>query len=374
MPNNNGRGPLKRGAPQSVIKFGEKVNGYRMMYLGGADNSDFTIVYDAVAGRQSGGIDYIYLFNDEAVNVIANALPLYTPGANIQESGVLFSDISDSMSDDFWVGSVSSMPYDESTAEYGITHTLASTYIMLDPDWSNDVEPTSTPRVQIAHGQSDITRHESYFKKELAPNYEDKSSEHEYVDLGLPSGTLWAKMNVGATSETDYGLYFAWGETEGYADVSTKAFSWNDYKYGTSSSNLTKYNTGDNKKVLDLEDDAAYVNWGPEWRMPTKEQCNELFNTAYVTNAWVTDYNGSGVNGRLFTSVSNGNTMFVPAAGTCQDGSVPVVGNYGCVWASSRYPRSTGAADYFKFNSNSASVSDDHYRYSGQSVRGVVNK
>ena len=224
--------------------------------------------------------------------------------------------------------------------------------------------------------KNDIKRSDSYRFGEYAdaPNYEDKSSEHEYVDLGLPSGTLWAKMNVGATSESDYGLYFAWGETEGYADASTKAFSWNDYKYGTSSSNITKYTATNNKMVLELEDDAAYVNWGPEWRMPTEEQCNELFNTTYVTNAWVTDYNGSGVNGRLFTSVSNGNTMFVPAADICQDGDVPRVGNHGGVWASSRNSRSISTAYYFKFNSNGASVSDDMYRYSGMSVRGVVNK
>lgn len=180
MPNNNGGGPLKIGSPKSVIKFGEKINGFRMMYTGTVDDSNFTITYDSVAGETGRDGDLIYLFNDEAVNVIASALPLYTPGANIQESGVRFTDIQDSMSDDFWNSSMTDMPYDESTTEYGITHTLASTYMMLDPDWSNDVEPASTPRVQIAQGQSDITRHESYFKEEMSPNYKFQKELPKY--------------------------------------------------------------------------------------------------------------------------------------------------------------------------------------------------
>ena len=202
----------------------------------------------------------------------------------------------------------------------------------------------------------------------LADPYNGKA----YVDLGLPSGTKWATMNVGANSETDYGLYFAWGETQGYADASTKAFNWSDYKYGTSG-NLTKYNTTDGKTVLDLEDDAARANWGGNWHMPTKEQCDELFNTTYVTNAWVTDYNGSGINGRLFTSVINGNTMFIPAAGGCRGGGVYGVGSFGNVWASALYSESVEDAWNFYFYSGGAGV-DGSSRYYGQSVRGVVGQ
>ena len=201
----------------------------------------------------------------------------------------------------------------------------------------------------------------------------DAFNGHEYVDLGLPSGTLWAKMNVGANSETDYGLYFAWGETEGYTDASTKAFSWVDYKYGDGST-FTKYNSTDGKTALDLEDDAASVNMGGDWHMPTNEQFQELLNTTYVTNTWVTNYNGSGVNGCLFTSVSNGNTMFVPAAAICQDGRVGNVGNYGDIWASTRDFRGVKIACYFDFTSSKTRVLDDGYRYSGQSVRGVIGQ
>lgn len=208
--------------------------------------------------------------------------------------------------------------------------------------------------------------------------YVDPYNGKAYVDLGLPSGTQWAKMNVGASSEKDAGLYFAWGETTGYtaSQVGTgegqKAFSWNDYKYGISSSNLTKYNATDGKTVLDLKDDAAHVNWGGDWHIPTKEQCEELFNTAYVTNAWVTNYNRSGINGRLFTSVINGNTMFIPAAGYCGVGEVDNVGNYGYVWASALSSENVLNAWSFYFNSGKAGVYGSGYRCYGRSVRGVV--
>lgn len=196
---------------------------------------------------------------------------------------------------------------------------------------------------------------------------------HAYVDLGLPSGTKWATMNVGANSEADYGLYFAWGETQGYADASTKAFSWNDYKFNPSGdgSTFTKYNETDGKTVLDLEDDAAHVNWGGDWHMPTKEQCEELFNTSYVTNAWVENYQNSGVNGRLFTSVSNGNTMFIPAAGYCEDGGVYSVSSIGYSWASALNSNLIFYAWNSFFDSHGTGVNINK-RHNGQSVRGVV--
>ena len=98
-----------------------------------------------------------------------------------------------------------------------------------------------------------------------------RGGEYEYVDLGLPSGLKWAKCNVGAEKETDAGLYFAWGETTGYtaSQVGTdKQFSWSDYKYGNSSSDLTKYNQSDGKTVLESADDAASQIMGGDWRMP----------------------------------------------------------------------------------------------------------
>lgn len=121
----------------------------------------------------------------------------------------------------------------------------------------------------------------------------------EYVDLGLPSGTLWAKMNVGASSETDAGLYFAWGEIQGYTRdqvPNDKEFSWNDYKYGSLNPNdykdkgMTKYNVTDGKTVLDLEDDAAHINMGGDWNIPSVKQLKELTTPAFVTHEIVSNY------------------------------------------------------------------------------------
>lgn len=224
---------------------------------------------------------------------------------------------------------------------------------------SQYVEPTDKPAVSYCEQEDEVHYHPDPF------------NGHEYVDLGLPSGTLWAKCNVGANSETDYGLYFAWGETQGYTDASTKGFRWNNYKFGTSS-NLTKYNSTDGKTVLDAEDDAASVNMGGEWHMPTEEQCEELLNTTYMTNAWVENYQNSGVNGRLFTSVSNGNTLFIPAAGFYYD--LPtnfMAGEQGTVWTSSLGEDFASACD-FGFLDNAAAINEADNRCAGNSVRGVV--
>lgn len=239
----------------------------------------------------------------------------------------------------------------------------------------------------------------------LTPEYSAEVT-YEYVDLGLPSGTLWAKMNVGAKSETDYGLYFAWGETEGYtaSQVGTdKQFTWADYKFGTSD-NLTKYNSTDNKVVLDAEDDAAAFNMGGEWHMPTAEQYKELLKetkNGFVTNdgtftqyAWNdndrNDYSsptqttatisGWSTAGYFFfkntyTSVTDAITandyLFIPAAGSCDDGEVHDVGEWGYVWRSSLVTDDVRSAWSFYFGGSEAGGGNDD-RLLGYSVRGVI--
>ena len=188
---------------------------------------------------------------------------------------------------------------------------------------------------------------------------------YEYVDLGL--SVKWAKCNVGAEKETDAGLYFAWGETTGYtaSQVGTdKRFSWSDYKYGNSSSNLTKYNQSDGKTVLESTDDAATQVMGGDWRMPTETEIQELIDN--TTKEW-TQVNG--VNGYKFTA-SNGNSIFIPAAGLCSDGSVYTVGSDGYVWSSSLYTSDPSRAWYLGFNSNNCRMYSN-LRYLGFSVRGV---
>lgn len=167
--------------------------------------------------------------------------------------------------------------------------------------------------------------------------------DRDYVDLGLPSGILWATCNVGAETPEEYGDYFAWGET-----FPKEVYDWNNYQHsngmshGYSSINitgLTKYcnnsNYGyygftDNLATLLPEDDAATANWGNAWRMPTKEEWEELFNS--VTSIWTTQ---NHVKGLLFTAL-NGNSLFLPATGF-KDGESGLVvpGMNGDYWSSS---------------------------------------
>ena len=216
----------------------------------------------------------------------------------------------------------------------------------------------------------DIQDEENECIESASEQFVDPYNGHTYVDLGLPSGTLWATMNVGANNETDTGLYFAWGETQGYTDASTKAFSWEDYKWSNngSRSDFTKYNETDGKTQLDLEDDAAAVNWGGKWHMPTEAQCRELFNTDNCTNEWTTV---NGVNGRLFTSVINGKTLFIPAAGLCGGCIVYNVGHSGYVWTSSLNSTIVSDAWDIFFGSHVRGVGYS-YRCFGRAVRAVV--
>ena len=190
----------------------------------------------------------------------------------------------------------------------------------------------------------------------------------DWVDLGLPSGTLWATMNVGASAPEEYGDYFAWGETEP-KDV----YVWSTYKWCNGSMySLTKYNTTtnygivDNKTELDLEDDAAYVNWGPSWRMPTKEQQDELRESCTWT--WTTR---SGVNGCQVTG-PNGNSIFLPAAGDRWDGSLDNVGSYGLFWSRTLDPGSSFYAYGLNFHLGYV-YWDGNYRDYGLTVRAVRN-
>ena len=134
----------------------------------------------------------------------------------------------------------------------------------------------------------------------------------EYVDLGLPSGVLWAKCNLGADSPEDYGDYFAWGETE-----PKLTYSWTDYKWCNGSyDSQTKYCASssygivDNKSTLDLADDVANVYWGGNWRLPTKAELEELINNCTCTRTTL-----NGVRGIELISKINGNSIFLPRAG-----------------------------------------------------------
>ncbi len=191
--------------------------------------------------------------------------------------------------------------------------------------------------------------------------------QHEWVDLGLPSGTLWATMNVGASEPEDYGDYFAWGETE-----PKEVYTWETYKWCNGSNNTltkyctsTSYGTVDGKTELDPEDDAAYMNWGPSWRMPTMEQKKELVSECTWT--WTQQ---NGVNGRLVTG-PNGNSIFLPAAGGRWDSAHNAAGSYGGYWSNSLDSSNSSYAGTMDFDSYNVHWYDTDVRYRGTSVRAV---
>ena len=194
----------------------------------------------------------------------------------------------------------------------------------------------------------------------------------DYVNLGLTSGTLWATMNVGATSETDYGSYFQWGET-----APNTTCNWENYKYNGGTQTLTKYNTGvhgyggtiDNKLTLDLEDDAARVHMRGDWRMPSSALMEELLEE--TTNEWTTI---SGVNGRKFTSKADPSKyIFIPASGYRYDSSFGNQGDKGFVWNSSLNPFGPSQALHLDFGSSYCIMTEDMLNRSyGMAVRGVL--
>ena len=193
------------------------------------------------------------------------------------------------------------------------------------------------------------------------------------VDLGLPSGTLWATYNVGASKPEDYGDYFAWGEVRGHKSGKS-VFSWKTYKWcnGTKEK-LTKYNTEskyglvDNKNELDLEDDAANTNWGSAWRIPDTEQFAELREECSWTWTTYKGVKGYSVKGK------NGNSIFLPAAGLFNEASIKSVGFYGYYWSNSLQSSISTDSQGLIFYANSVSWSVNE-RYYGRSIRPVASE
>ncbi len=202
-------------------------------------------------------------------------------------------------------------------------------------------------------------------EKEYFTNDESNEDDsHEAVDLGL--SVMWATMNVGANAPEEYGDYFAWGETESKTDYNRETYKW----YNSSENTLTKYcasggyGTVDNKKVLDLEDDAAHVNWGGTWRMPTIDEIEELlFDCSWE---WTIQ---NGVNGQKVTG-PNGNSIFLPAAGNRWYNNLEDAGSYGGYWLNSLsvdYDVNASNLDFFLEGMGWGDVN----RYIGRSVRAV---
>ncbi len=207
---------------------------------------------------------------------------------------------------------------------------------------------------------------------------------HEYVDLGLPSGTLWATCNIGANNPEEYGNYFAWGETKPKGN-----YDWSTYKYCKGSMNTqTKYCISpglgpqydygyngfiDHKLILEATDDAATTNWGGNWRMPTVNEIAELYEKCRWK--WTDDYNGTGVAGYIVKSkaIGNKNSIFLPAAGFCSGTNMRNTGERAFYWSSTLNLTGLNGAYVIKFNSNQYDCNSTMRRDAGRSVRPVCS-
>ncbi|MBQ6065099.1 MAG: hypothetical protein IJK87_15955 [Prevotella sp.] len=223
------------------------------------------------------------------------------------------------------------------------------------------------------NGDGDVTVSDVLALVQIILNDEEQEEPSvitgEAIDLGLPSGIKWASCNVGATKPEEYGGYYAWGETE-----EKEVYYWSTYQWCNGSSNtMTKYcssssyGTVDNKTVLDPEDDVAHVKWGGNWRMPTYEEIGELIDNC--TSEWTTL---NGVNGRKFTSNINGNSIFLPAAGTRNGSSLNDAESYGYYWSGALSAGYSYNAYYLDFGSGHVYRYSFSSRYSGHTVRPVT--
>ena len=252
---------------------------------------------------------------------------------------------------------------------------------MVVIDLESEIEENEMTDEQVAAAKAKGWSVEACLDDDFVP-YPYDPDDHQYVDLGLPSGTLWATCNVGAIQPYQSGLFFAWGDTEGHGcDVDDGYwFNWENYKWGTvigEDTWFTKYCSDssrgldgftDGKYELDPEDDAAYVNWGPQWRMPTKEQFDELRNKCTWTRMYLGDVYGYDVEG------PNGRSIFLPDTRWRIDNELL---DGGAFWSRTSNPEDVGGAYYLGWYADGW----DEYewyeyggRLDGQCVRPVVNK
>ena len=193
------------------------------------------------------------------------------------------------------------------------------------------------------------------------PEQPGDNNNHEYVDLGLPSGLKWATCNVGANTPEEYGDYFAWGETTTKETYDSD----NSSTYGLSDSELQSQGYIDSEGNLTPQYDAAAANWGSEWRMPTYAEQEELLDNCTWT--WTTQ---NGVNGYNVEG-PNGNSIFLPAAGYRFNSVLNYPGSYGFYVSSAPYESYGDDAYHLSFRSSSRRLSYNHRSY-GQSVRPVL--
>ena len=257
------------------------------------------------------------------------------------------------------------------------TTTISDTWIDLYPTSGTgdatltvtaDVNTSANPRTgSITFEAGGNTYQVTVTQKAAEQQQDGEINGHAYVNLDLPSGLLWATVNVGASIAEDIGDYYAWGETEPKSNYSWSTYKWCD----GSSSTITKYQNDSSLGmaigILEYSDDAAWVNWGGGWRMPTYGEWDELTSTSYCTWTWTTQ---DGQSGYRVTSRANGKSIFLPAGGFRESTSLTNIGSFGNYWSSTLFAEKRDYGRYTYFNSSAIGC---YYcnRSNGQSVRPV---
>jgi hypothetical protein len=226
--------------------------------------------------------------------------------------------------------------------------------------WNTQADGTGTAYADKA--SVSIVASQTLYAQWDAPKNTGIANGHEWVDLGLPSGTKWATCNLGASSPEETGYYIAWGETSPKAVYNLSTYKWYDDTFKTITN---EYSFED---ILEESDDAASVRWGISWRMPTTAEIYELRNTSYTTWTWTTQ---NGVQGYKVTSKTNGNSIFLPAAGLRDGSDLGSAGSVGCYWSNKVANNTIAYAYYLRFNYYKVD-SEWSNRYYGFSVRPVM--
>ena len=193
------------------------------------------------------------------------------------------------------------------------------------------------------------------------------SNGHEYVDLGL--SVIWAAMNIGAASGSDFGDRFAWGET-----AAKDEYSWSTYKYGSSADALTKYNTADNRRELEADDDAAAVNWGGTWHVPTEADWEELCDPANCKWEWTRVGDAAGYRVTSKKPGYTDKTIFLPTGGYCLGREVKGAGSAGYYWSALRNGPFRERAICLHFLEKFVGIGNNGFRTCGFTVRPVMTK
>ena len=238
--------------------------------------------------------------------------------------------------------------------------------------WSSDLESDSYAKdLDFLSGMPDLNGDSRYHGQSIRPVYIEQTNDNigtvpDIIDLGLSSGTLWASWNLGASSPEEYGAYFAWGET-----TPKNNYVWSTYKFGESS-NFTKYNTTDGLTELQLEDDAANVILGKDWRMPTHQEELELVNECTWESVELNGISGYKVTG------PNGNSIFLPRGGLydgtdydCDGTAISNANTCGWYWSSTLNSVGSAYAQGLCFFPSLLANVGDHERCDGHNIRPV---